>query len=142
MIFSLVSCDEPPMEPKQYTVTFETGCETEIKAVKVAEGEKVSKPEILLTKEGFTFAGWTLEDAIYDFDTPVKADITLVAKWDKVEVPPVENKKFTVTFDTDGGSEVASVEVVEGDKVTKPVDPTKEGFTFEGWYLGENAYDN
>ncbi len=60
------------------------------------------------------------------------------AKWTEVPAPVV---KHTVTFDTDGGSEVASVEVVEGDKVTKPADPTKEGCEFNGWFVGEGIYD-
>lgn len=40
---------------------------------------------------------------------------------------------YIVTFDSDGGSKVDSVTVEEGNKVTKPVDPTKQGFSFEGW---------
>ena len=42
--------------------------------------------------------------------------------------------RYTVTFDTDGGSTVASVTVKRGDKLTKPADPTKTGYTFGGWY--------
>lgn len=40
----------------------------------------------------------------------------------------------TVTFDTDGGSTVASQSVVDGETATEPVDPTKEDYTFAGWY--------
>jgi uncharacterized repeat protein (TIGR02543 family) len=40
----------------------------------------------------------------------------------------------TVTFDSDGGSSVTAQAVANGDKVVKPADPTKSGFTFEGWY--------
>ena len=45
-----------------------------------------------------------------------------------------EQKTFTVSFETDGGSEVASIEVKEGEKVTLPAAPTKEGVTFGAWY--------
>ena len=45
-----------------------------------------------------------------------------------------EQKTFTVSFDTDGGSEVAPIEVKEGEKVTLPAAPTKEGVTFGAWY--------
>lgn len=51
------------------------------------------------------------------------------------------SKKFTVTFDTDGGSAVSAVEVKKGKTVAKPADPTKEGYTFDGWYLGDEKYN-
>ena len=48
----------------------------------------------------------------------------------------------TVTFDTDGGSAVKAQNVSYGETVAKPAkDPVRSGYTFEGWYLGENAYD-
>ena len=40
---------------------------------------------------------------------------------------------FTVTFDSDGGSEVASQEVMQGEKIVKPENPTKEGYIFKCW---------
>lgn len=43
--------------------------------------------------------------------------------------------KYTVTFNTDGGSEIAPVEVLEGQKVSKPANPVKEGFKFIEWQL-------
>ena len=52
--------------------------------------------------------------------------------------------KYTVTFDTDGGSAVASQRVEKNDKVSEPAAPTKEGYTFDGWYTDdafETAYD-
>ena len=47
----------------------------------------------------------------------------------------------TVTFDSDGGSAVEAQTINEGNKATKPADPTKEGYTFKGWFNGENEYD-
>lgn len=41
---------------------------------------------------------------------------------------------YTVTFNSNGGSTVTSQSVRSGNKVTKPADPTKEGYTFDGWY--------
>ena len=41
---------------------------------------------------------------------------------------------YTVTFDSNGGSSVASQTVKKGEKVKKPTDPTKEGFTFGNWF--------
>lgn len=50
----------------------------------------------------------------------------------------------TVTFDSNEGTAVDSQLVPVGDKVAKPADPTKEGYTFSGWFTDEgctNAYD-
>lgn len=55
-----------------------------------------------------------------------------------------QTKNFIVTFDSNGGSVVESQTVKENGFATKPVDPTKEGYTFTGWYLNltdENTYD-
>ena len=51
------------------------------------------------------------------------------------------NAKVTVTFDSDGGSAVAAEKVKKGECVNQPGDPTKEGFDFMGWYLGDQKYD-
>ena len=48
--------------------------------------------------------------------------------------------KYTVTFDSDGGSAVASQRVEKGDNVQEPTAPTKDGYTFDGWYLGEEKW--
>ncbi|WP_071442331.1 InlB B-repeat-containing protein [Traorella massiliensis] len=80
-------------------------------------------------KEGYTFVGWFNGDKEYDFNTPVTADITLTAKY--------EVTKYTVSF-SDG---VESQEVEHGKTAVKPADPKKEGYTFIGWYLGDEEYD-
>ena len=52
--------------------------------------------------------------------------------------------KVTVTFDSNQGTAVDSQLVAVGDKVAKPADPTKEGYTFTGWFTDEDctkAYD-
>ncbi len=45
-----------------------------------------------------------------------------------------DKEYHTVTFDSNGGSEVEPQQVLHGEKATKPIDPTKERYTFEGWY--------
>ena len=50
------------------------------------------------------------------------------------------SKKFTVTFDTDGGSRIAPVEVKKGKTVSEPADPTKDGYVFAGWELDGEEY--
>lgn len=52
-----------------------------------------------------------------------------------------ESQLFRVTFDSDGGSAVSNQYVVDGEKATKPTDPTKDGYTFSKWLNGEKEYD-
>ena len=51
-----------------------------------------------------------------------------------------KTEKYTVTFDSDGGTEIASVQVEKGKKVTKPEDPSKEHYVFGGWYLEDTEW--
>ena len=46
-----------------------------------------------------------------------------------------------MTFDADNGTDPTQVTVANGETVTRPEDPTKEGFTFLGWYNGEEVFD-
>lgn len=53
-------------------------------------------------------------------------------------------KKYTVDFETNGGSAAASQQVEEGGKAVKPDDPTKTDYVFSGWCKDaalENVYD-
>ena len=52
--------------------------------------------------------------------------------------PGNQGATYTVTFDTDGGTEVSSQSVVSGGKVTRPADPTKAEHTFANWYKEED----
>lgn len=47
---------------------------------------------------------------------------------------------FIVTFDSDGGSDVAKQTIEKGCAIVKPNDPTKEGNTFDGWYVGDEKW--
>lgn len=49
-----------------------------------------------------------------------------------INVTEKEKKYYTVSFDSDGGSNVNSQTVEEGKNAIKPTNPTKEGFSFEG----------
>ncbi len=52
-----------------------------------------------------------------------------------------DSQLFKVEFDSDGGSDVSTQYVIEGEKATEPANPTKEDYTFDGWYNGEVEYD-
>ena len=65
----------------------------------------------------------------YDFDTTITQNMTLYAMW----VPVT----YTVTFEANGGSEVAKQDVAYGTNVTRPNNPTKLGYVFDDWYKDE-----
>ncbi len=120
-----ISCD---LATTQYTITFDTGEWASVDPQIINENGTVTEPADP-TSEGIVFAGWYEDEeltTLYDFDIVVDRDITLYAKW-------VEG--ITVSFDSDGGSAVSDVEVFEGDSLTRPEDPTYEGYTFAGWYV-------
>ncbi len=50
----------------------------------------------------------------------------------------LQRSKFTVTYDVDGGSAVASQQVLNGEYATKPQDPKKDGCAFIGWYTDKD----
>lgn len=123
---------------KTFIVSFDSANSTNISKVEVKEGEIVTKITDPM-KEGYRFLGWYQGEEKFDFSNSIKKDVTLVAKWEKIDV--TENKKFTITFNSDGGSSVISQTVEEGKTGVKPVDPTKSGYTFMGWKLGATTYD-
>ena len=105
---------------KQYTITFDTDGGSEVASITAAYGSTLTKPADP-TKEGYDFAGW---DPAFPETMPLNG-ATLKATWTP--------KQYTITFDTDGGSEVASITAAYGSTLTKPADPTKEGYDFAGW---------
>ena len=124
----------------KYTVTFDSYGGTPVPpAQEVEYGLTATKPDDP-TLKGYTFAFWYLgEDeqnaTAYDFNTPVTENITLTAKWNI--------NKYTVTFNSYGGTPVPPAQEVEyGLTATEPATaPTKTGYTFDGWYLGDEKYD-
>lgn len=94
---------------------------------------------INIKASSFSYDGATVQASIEPDDTLGEYVKENNNQYDRVVVKaPV---KYTVTFDSDGGSAVAAQTVVEGSKATKPADPTKNGYTFKGWTLGGTAYD-
>jgi len=121
-----------------YTVSFnENTGDTKVPSQKVVAGGKATKPEDP-KKEGFVFLGWYYNDRLYDFDKPVTKNITLGAAWRSY----TSTKYYIVSFDTNGGKEkLANQDIAEGSKVKKPSNPTRNGYTFKGWYVNGHEYD-
>lgn len=106
-----------------YTVTFQSEGGSEV-ASQIRANTPAARPADP-TKEGYTFIGWYNGESEWDFETPVTADLTLTAKW--------QINRYTITFDTAGGSEVPSITQDYGTAITAPANPTKTGYTFAGW---------
>ena len=84
----------------------------------------------LFTRTGYTQVGWATVDGgekVYGFDD-------VYTKNEALTLYPVWNtNKYTITFDTNGGSEIAPITQDYGTAITAPADPTREGYTFIGW---------
>lgn len=122
---------------KQFLVTFDSNGGTPIESVKVKEKSQVSKPNDP-EKEGYVFLGWTENGKVYDFNTKITKDITLVANYE-VKKENVEN--YIIKFDTDGGSAILDQIVEKNANVKMPEEPVREGYTFKGWYLDDEEYN-
>ena len=107
-------------EINQYTIAFDTNGGSEIATITQDYGTEITAPDNP-TREGYTFIGW-------DRDIPEimsAENITVTAQW--------EINRYTITFDTAGGSDIAPITQDYGTNITAPADPTREGYTFIGW---------
>ena len=128
------SCEK---EDPTYTVTFDSKGGSQVAAQTVKTGGKVAKPADP-TRENYIFDGWAKADnetgAFWDFETEtVSGDMTLFARW--------AINTYLVTFDSDGGSAVTSQNIEHSDRATKPADPTRDGYEFDGWFSGEMEWN-
>ena len=111
----------------QYTITFVTDGGTAVAPITQDYGTAVTAPSAP-TKVGYTFAGWDKDIP----ETIPAEDMTITAKWTV--------NQYTITFDTDGGSDVAPITQDYDTAVAAPAAPTKAGYTFAGWYKDGVAY--
>lgn len=129
-----------PKTAATYTVTFDSQDGSTVAPKSVKHGSKVTKPNDP-TRTGYTFGGWYKEAACtnqwnFTSDT-VTSNITLYAKWTANGTTPPTPTKYTVTFDSQGGSTVESQSVEKDGKVTEPDAPTRSGYTFAGWFRNQ-----
>jgi len=107
-------------EINRYTITFDTNGGSEIAPITQDYGTEITAPDNP-TRKGYTFKGWDKEIP----ETMPAENITVTAQW--------EINRYTITFDTAGGSEIAPITQDYGTNITSPADPTREGYTFIGW---------
>ena len=104
----------------QYTISFNSNGGTEVDAIKQDYASEVTAPDDP-TRTGYTFAGWT--PAVPE--TIPAENIELTAQW--------TINQYTITFNSNGGTEVDAIQQNYASEVTAPANPTREGYTFAGW---------
>jgi len=107
-------------EINQYAITFDTNGGSEIAPITQDYGTPITAPADP-TRKGYTFKGWDKEIP----ETMPAENITVTAQW--------EINRYTITFDTAGGSEIAPITQDYGTNITAPANPTRKGYTFKGW---------
>ena len=109
-----------------YTITFDTDGGSAVAPITIGWGEPVIAPAAP-EKTGYTFAGWmNANDILVDLPEVMPVGgMALKAKWS------VNN--YTITFNTDGGSEIAPITLAYGSEIIAPEAPVKDGYIFTGW---------
>ena len=106
-------------EINQYTVTVKPENGKADIIITQDYGTPITAPT--LTRKGYTFKGWDKEIP----ETMPAENITVKAQW--------EINQYTITFDTNGGSDIAPITQAYGTEITAPDNPTRKGYTFKGW---------
>jgi LPXTG-motif cell wall-anchored protein len=106
--------------PNSYTITFDSAGGSAVASITQDYGTAVTAPANP-TRTGYTFAGWS---PAVPATMPV-GGAALTAQW--------TINAYTITFDSAGGSAVASITQDYGTAVTAPANPTRTGYTFAGW---------
>ncbi len=120
---------------KMCHVLFDVTGGTQIEEQQVKCGDVIQKPEDP-SKNGFDFNGWFLNNKEYDFNSSLTEDIVLKAKWTNNNTESI----FSITF-LDDDTTIEVIEIAEGEKLTAPIPPTKNGYIFKGWFIGDDLYD-
>lgn len=124
--------DEGNIESVTYAVDFDlNGGSGNAGKQTVDAGKTATEPKDP-KREGYEFLGWFAEgtDSIYNFASPVTADLKLVAKWVKV---------WNLTLVYNNGDDDLSLMVRDGATVARPADPELKGWEFVGWFTVKNA---
>ena len=119
-----------------FTVTYEEYGGTTVPDSEFASGGTVTLPS-KPTRAGYTFDGWfTAQTGGIKYgstSSPPDGNLVVHAQWTQISA----NTLFTVTYQEHGGTTVSDATFVSGGTVTLPADPTRAGYTFDGWFTEE-----
>lgn len=95
-----------------------------------------------MTRTGYTFKGWYADEKfsgspVAEIGKTGTGNKTFYAKWEQNTTPttPDDTVRYTLTFETNGGSSIQAVSVVDGETIDLSVYvPTRNGYSFSGWY--------
>ncbi|MBR6530574.1 MAG: InlB B-repeat-containing protein, partial [Clostridia bacterium] len=116
----------------KYTVSFDSNGGSAVESQEVEYGKTANVPTPPPVQSGYYFEAWLLDGVKFDFSTPITEPIVLTAKW---------SSNPSVSFDSNGGSAVEDKTVIYGEPVAEPAVPTRTGYRFLGWYIGDVQYD-
>lgn len=111
-----------------YKVIFNSNNNTENTIIDVIEGSILEEPTQPTYSLGFEFLGWYLEDVLYNFSNKVTSSMNLNALW--------EGQEFTLSYDSMGG-DLINNQIVGYNSQFTLVTPSRDGYTFNGWYLND-----
>lgn len=130
--------DEIPELIEKYTVIFKTNGGSGILDIEnIDSGSTILEPNSPL-REGYVFKGWFKDiglqiEWLFSVDI-IEKDTILYAKWEE-ELEQENDEKYTVTFDSNGGSDILDIENIEnGFTIVEPTMPVREGYIFKGWF--------
>ena len=127
--------ETPDPQLKEWTVTFKGSDGEIIAGVKVEDGKKVARPENDPVKEGYKFIGWFVDGKEFDFNTEIKGNLVIEARFEKNDTPTPQPGEWTVTINGQ------TVTVKDGETLARPADPVKEGYKFIGWFVDGKEFD-
>lgn len=126
---------------KSYTMKFDSNGGSTVNDILVENG--VIKELPTPVKDGYKFVGWfNKNNEEVTVGSAITSDETVTAKWEKNTTNNSNTvTKYTVKFNTQGGSKISSVRITSGKTVSKPKDPTRDDYKFVGWYLNGKVYN-
>ncbi len=118
-----------------YIVEFDENGGSSVENLVLEKDDKISSPPFT-EKEGYQFLGWCVDSTLttyYEFGSEVDKSMTLYAKWLSLD----DLQHCYITFETNGGTEVERLRVMEGESFVPPT-TTRQGYDFLGWFLDDD----
>lgn len=146
-----ISCSDSQQSEIKFKIFFDSNGGTLISAQTVSRGEKAIKPADPIKPDDdnfkYEFTGWYDGESLWDFDRDVVTkETTLTAVYRRIEKSADNQTRYTVTFDSAGGTVVASRTVAAGATVKMPAIPKKNStsrydYEFIGWFFEDKQWD-